>query len=85
MLHYKRSKGDKMNIEQYVKERDEALFSLDEKKIRRFMKKYDLVLPDNEIVFWGSVYKAICKIPYAPKDVKHKAVTWLTEHNMSLY
>lgn len=85
MLHYKRCEGDKMNIKQYVKERDKALFSLDKKKIRQFMKKYDIVLPDNEIVFWGGVYKAICGIPKAPKDVKYKAVTWLTEHNMSLY
>ena len=47
-------------LEAFVKERNEALFSLDRKKIEAYMIKYGETeitqTPDN--VFWASVYKA---------------------------
>mgnify|MGYP006896404620 CR=1 FL=1 len=71
----------RFNPEKFVKERNEALFSLDEKKIRSFMKEYTrLTPPKNEIVFLAMVYKAICNIADAPPEVKAKAKAWLKEH-----
>ncbi len=73
------------HIEKFIKERNEALFSLNREKIEAYCKKYG----DNETgklpdpVFWGGVCKAICHITDAPEEVVTKAKTWLTEHGMS--
>lgn len=66
-------------IKEFVKERNEALFSLDEKKIKAYMKKYCVSEPDSERIFWAMVYKAICNIADAPPEVKAKAKAWLKE------
>ena len=51
-------------IENFVKERNEALFSLDRRKIEAYLVKYGegetAKAPD--LLFWASVYKAICGI-----------------------
>ena len=48
-------------IESFVKERNEALFSLDRRKIEAYLVKYGegetATAPD--MLFWASVYKAI--------------------------
>lgn len=36
-----------------------------------------------DVVFWASVYKAICGIKDAPEAVVKKATAWLHEHGMS--
>lgn len=58
-------------IENFVKERNEALFSLDRRKIEAYLVKYGegetAKAPD--LLFWASVYKAICGIKGAPRDV----------------
>lgn len=51
-------------VQRFVKERNDALFSLDRKKIEAYMIKYGETgltgMPDE--LFWASVYKAICNI-----------------------
>ena len=78
-------KIDMTMLEDFVKERNEALFSLDRKKIEAYMIKYGETeiaqTPDN--VFWASVYKAICGIKDAPEAIVSKAKAWLHEHGMS--
>lgn len=37
-----------------------------------------------KVVFWASVYKAICSIKDAPEAIS-KAKAWLHEHGMSPY
>ena len=73
-------------IERFVKERNEALFSLDRKKIEAYLVKYGetemLKAPD--LIFWGGVYKAICGIQGAPKDLVDKAHIWLTENGFAV-
>lgn len=63
-------------IESFVKERNEALFSLDRRKIEAYLVKYGegetAKAPD--MLFWASVYKAICGIKGAPKDVLEKPI-----------
>lgn len=70
-------------IERFLKDRNEALFSYDERKIRAYMRKYGLRVPTNDTVFWGSVNKAICNITTAPPELVAKAEKWLTDHGMS--
>ena len=68
--------------ERFVKERNDALFSLDREKIEAYMLKYGeseiTEMPDE--TFWASVYKAICGIKGAPKELTQKAESWLAEN-----
>lgn len=68
---------------EFVKERNEALFSLDKDKILACAEKYQVPMPTNELGFWGGVYKAILGITNAPEDKKQIARKWLREHGMS--
>jgi len=43
----------------FEKERNEALFSLDRQKIEAYLRKRGKAVPENDIVFWASVYKCI--------------------------
>lgn len=74
-------------LETFVKERNEALFSLDRKKIEAYMIKYGEteIVQTPDVVFWASVYKAICGIKDAPEVIVSKAKAWLHEHGMSPY
>lgn len=65
----------------FEKERNNALFSLNEKRIKRYMKKYKIKIRQNPTMFWNGVYRAICHIPSAPKDVRDKAEAWIAEYN----
>ena len=40
-------------IQQFVKERDEVLFSLDRKRIEKYLRKRGIEVPKNDIVFWA--------------------------------
>ena len=72
-------------LEAFVKERNEALFSLDRKKIEAYMIKYGEteIAQTPDVVFWASVYKAICGVKDAPEAIVSKAKAWLHEHGMS--
>ena len=72
-------------VASFVKERNDALFSLDRKKIEAYCAKHgdteSADVPD--IVFWAGVYKAICVIKNAPEDKVRIARTWLSAHGFS--
>lgn len=75
-----------MDIEKFVKEHDEALLSLDEKKIKAYMKKYQVrFCPGNETVFWAGVHKAIIEINSASAEQKKKSHDWLVAHGFKPY
>ena len=73
-------------VERFVKERNEALFSLDRVQIEKYLKKYGesefVNTPDS--IFWAGVYKAICEIKDAPLELKEKASKWLIENNFKI-
>ena len=72
-------------LQRFVQERNEALFSLDKDKIKAYMRKYNVPVDNySDEVFWASVYKAICGINGAPKDVLEKAHTWLSRNGFSI-
>ena len=72
-------------LESFVKERNEALFSLDREKIEAYMIKYGEteISQTPDTVFWASVYKAICGIKDTPEAIVNKATAWLHEHGIS--
>lgn len=76
---------DMTMLEAFVKERNEALFSLDRKKIEAYMIKYGEteIAQTPDVVFWASVYKAICGVKDALEAIVSKAKAWLHEHGMS--
>lgn len=63
----------------FVKERNEALFSFDKAKIIAYCKKYGVHFPENDVLFWAGVCKAICNITNAPENVRKRASDWLNE------
>ncbi|SRR6266542_946183 len=64
----------------FLRERNEALASLDETRIRNFFRKWNSKeMPSNLIVFWGSVHKAITGSTDLPFDLRLKSKQWLDE------
>ena len=74
-----------MNIKKFAQERDDALLSLDEKKIRTYGKKYGVPLPKDEQVFWAGIHKARTAITSFPEDEKERSRKWLIEHGFLPY
>ncbi len=74
-----------MNIRQanFIRERNEALFSLDRSRIEEYLRKRGKRIPENDIVFWASIYKVICHIDEAPAELVEHAKLWLYSHGMS--
>ena len=74
-------------LEEFVKERNEALFSLDRCKIEAYMKKYGELeveeIPEN--LFWANVYQAICGIKDAPDELISKALMWLYKNGYTVF
>lgn len=68
--------------ERYVKERNEAIFSLDREKIETFMRKHNINTPKDDMAFWAGIYKGICCIQNAPADLVVQARAWLLERGM---
>ena len=69
-----------MNLKQFVADRDEALLSLDRKKIEQYCKKYGVTMPTDEEAFWRGVHKAICACTTIPFEVRQKSADWLFKH-----
>ena len=73
-------------LESLIKERNEALFSLDRKKIEAFMTKVgdNMCVNMPDLIFWAGVYKAICQIQGAPKDKVNAAHAWLSKYGFKI-
>lgn len=70
-------------VKRFIKERDEALLSLDRDKIEAYLRKYQVPVPRDDEVFWRGVHKAICEIESAPESAKRASEEWLREHGSS--
>lgn len=74
----------------FVKERNEALLSLDEKKIDAYMKKYNPLIkkPKDKKIYWASVHKAICNLFLVPEnnisiEQYERSYKWLQENGFN--
>ena len=73
----------------FIKERNEALLSLDKKKIIAYMKKYGISIPQNEKIFWAGVHKAICSLYFVNKnkitlEQYTKSANWLKDNGFGI-
>ena len=66
-------------IVQMVRERDEALLSLDREKLAAYAAKYGVALPDDESVFWLGIHKARCHAMSLPQEARDESERWLKE------
>lgn len=67
-------------IEAFVRERDEALMSMNRKKLLAYCAKYGVRVPSNKTVFWAGVHKARIASGGIPADEKRKSALWLRGH-----
>ena len=77
-------------MKDFVKERNEALLSLNEKKIDAFMKKYNpnCKKPEDKKIFWAGVHKSICNLFLVPEnnitiEQYEKSYEWLIKNGFS--
>ena len=70
-------------VGEFVKERNEAFFSLDKEKIIAYCKKYNVEIPKDELVFWAGVRYAILGIASANDEQKNEARQWLISHGFN--
>lgn len=69
----------------FLKDRNEAFASGDEKKIRAYCKKYNIEIPENEEIFWAGVHKSICNLFLVESnnisvEQYNKSFDWLVDH-----
>jgi hypothetical protein len=73
-----------MDLQEFLKERDAALLSLDPDQILAFAKKYGTSFPaPDHPAFWPAVHKARSACVNLPKAERRKSVKWLTQRGYS--
>lgn len=70
-------------IKVFVKERNEALFSLDKEKIKVFCEKWGVPVPKDETIFWAGIHKGIVHITSATEEQRENSIKWLIDHGFS--
>lgn len=72
----------KAEISRFNSERDAALLSLDEEKIRAMFRKWNgRELPEGK-VFWGAIHKAITGATNLPIEFRRKSKAWLESQGL---
>jgi hypothetical protein len=72
-----------INLDQFFKDRDEALLSLDKDKILAYMIKYGVHVSRTERVFWAGVHKARLALNCVDAEGKILSRNWLVENGFS--
>ena len=79
-----------MSKNDFIKERNEALLSLDENKIDAYMKKYNphCKKPKDKKVYWAGIHKAICNLYLVPDneitlEQFERSYNWLEKNGFS--
>lgn len=53
-------------MDEFIKDRNEAVASGDIEKVRAYCKKYDIEIPEDENIFKASMHKAVCNMYLMP-------------------
>ena len=70
-------------IDRMIRDRDEALMSLDEKKIRLFLAKYDIKLIALDAdTFWREIHAWRLTILTIPLSARLESCQWLIDHGV---
>lgn len=72
-----------INIDEFKKERSEALLSFERQRIERYMRKYHIEIPMHENIFWAQTARAILKLADASQEAKERARGILRKYGMS--
>ena len=72
-----------LDIKEFIKERNEAFFSLDKDKIIAYCKKHNAEIPEDEVVFWAGVRYAILGIASSTNDQREEARHWLISNGFN--
>lgn len=64
---------------QFIKDRNEALLSMDLEKVRAYVKKYGESAPTNDEILLCAIHKARTAITTFPIEERKKSKQWLTE------
>lgn len=70
-----------MDIKQFIKERDNALLSMDKAQIEAYMIKYGVPFPNGEETFWRMVHKARTAAINLPMFERAASKAWLYARN----
>ena len=70
-------------LENFIKERDEAIISLDESKIYKYCLKYGVKIPENKKVFWAGIHKLRLNITKLSEEEINVSKEWLDENGFS--
>lgn len=73
-----------MSVDSFVKERDEAVLSMDVEKTRLFAKKYHISCPKEDEVVLAGAAMAIRDINSATREQKLAAEDWLLTHGFNV-
>lgn len=70
------------NLEEFIKDRDEALASGDIERVKEYCRKYKIEIPEDETTFKASMHKSICDMYLTPNskislDQYEKSYNWL--------
>ena len=71
-------------IREFVHERDAALRSLDRRQLLAYFQKYQIPVPENEMIFWASVHRARLGIRHITQKEQEDSALWLMKHGFSL-
>ena len=67
---------------QMIRERDEALLSMDAARIRAYFRKYNNTpMPSDPEIFWIAVHKARTALRSLPMEARSESKRWLIAHN----
>ncbi len=67
------------STDEFVRERNAALLSLDERRIRTFMREHGVAMPSSKEAFWRGVHKARTACKGLPMAARRESRRWLQE------
>ena len=72
-----------MSFSKFLRERNDAILSMDEEKIRDFSRKYGIPEPQEDTIFWAGIHKSILALNAASEEQKAASKAWLDRHGFS--
>jgi hypothetical protein len=70
-------------VSQFLKERTEALLSMNRGKIVAYYRKYGEIIPKSEEVFWAGVHHARIALKDLPNSERMVSAKWLEERGFN--
>lgn len=67
----------------FIRDRDEALLSLDRQKIEAYLTKYGSPIPPDDQIFWAGIHKARTAIKSISDEERQKSIDWLKARGLT--